>query len=64
GEYAFQEYEADKAVSLFNEKVKPLAEQDAQQLVDSLFEKYKDRKGGEQIKVIEDQLKKMFPRHA
>ncbi|KAJ7373468.1 cation channel [Desmophyllum pertusum] len=64
GEYAFQEYEADKAVALFNEKVKPLAEQDAKQLIDSLFEKYKDKNHVEQIRVIEDQLKKMFPRHA
>ncbi|KAJ7373435.1 cation channel [Desmophyllum pertusum] len=64
GEYAFQEYEADKAVALFNEKVKPLAEQDAKQLIDSLFEKYKYKNHVEQIRVIEDQLKKMFPRHA
>lgn len=64
GKYAFQEYEADKAVTLFNEKIKPLAEEDAKQLIDSLFEKYKDRKGEEQIKAIEDHLKNLFPRHA
>ena len=64
GEYAFHEYEADKAVSHFNEKIKPLAEQDALQMVDSLFEKYKDKTHVEQVKTIESQLKKMFPRHA
>ena len=64
GKYAFHDYEADKAVALFNEKVKPLAEQQAQQLIDNLFSKYKDKNGEEQVKVIEDQLKKMFPRHA
>ena len=64
GEYAFHEYEADKAVSHFNERIKPLAEQDALQIVDSLFEKYKDKSHLEQVKTIENQLKKMFPRHA
>jgi len=64
GEYAFHEYEADKAVSHFNETIKPLAEQDALQLVDSLFEKYKDKSHVEQVRTIENQLKKMFPRHA
>ena len=64
GEYAFHEYEADKAVSHFNERIKPLAEQDALQMVDSLFEKYKDKTHVEQVKTIENQLKKMFPRHA
>lgn len=63
GEYAFHEYEADKAVNHFNEKIKPLAERDAEQLVDSLFEKYKDKSHEEQVKTIETQLKKMFPRH-
>ncbi|KAL9965118.1 hypothetical protein ACROYT_G028872, partial [Oculina patagonica] len=64
GKYVFQEYEADKAVDLFNEKIKPLAEQEAQKLIDSLFNKFKDSKGEAQIKSIEDHLKKMFPRHA
>jgi len=64
GKFAFQEYEADKAVSLFNEKIKPLAEQDAKKLIDSLFEKHQDKKGEEQIKAIEEQLKNLFPRHA
>ena len=64
GEYAFHEYEADKAVSHFNEKIKPLAEQDALLLVDSLFEKYKDKSHVEQVKSIENKLKGMFPRHA
>ena len=64
GNFAFQEYEADKAVSLFNEKIKPLAEQDAKKLIDSLFEKHQDKKGEEQIKAIEEQLKNLFPRHA
>ena len=64
GRYAYEEYEADKAVALFNEKVKPLAEQQAQDLIDSLFEKYKDKGHEEQIKLIEEQLKKLFPRHA
>lgn len=64
GNYEFHEYKADKAVELFNEKIKPLAEQDAQKLIDSLFDKFKDKKGVEQIKVIEDQLKELFPRHA
>lgn len=64
GEYAFQEYEADQAVNLFNEKIKPLAEQDAKKLIDSLFEKYKDKTHEEQVKLIEGTLKKMFPRHA
>ena len=64
GNFAFQEYEADKAVSFFNEKIKPLAEQDAKKLIDSLFEKHQDKKGEEQIKAIEEQLKNLFPRHA
>ena len=64
GEFAFHEYEADKAVTHFNEKIKPLAEQDALQMVDSLFEKYKDKSHVDQVKTIENQLKKMFPRHA
>ena len=64
GKYAFQEYEADKAVDLFNEKIKPLAEKEAKQLIDGLFENNKDRKGEEQIKAIEEHLRKMFPRHA
>lgn len=64
GKFAFQEYEADKAVSLFNEKIKSLAEQDAKKLIDSLFEKHQDKKGEEQIKAIEEQLKNLFPRHA
>lgn len=64
GKYAFQEYEAEKAVTLFNDKIKPLAEADAEQLIESLFEKHKDKKGEEQIKAIEEQLKNLFPRHA
>jgi len=64
GEYAFHEYEADKAVSHFNERIKPLAEQDALQMVDSLFEKYKDKSHVEQVRTIENQLKRLFPRHA
>lgn len=64
GKFALQEYEADKAVSLFNEKIKSLAEQDAKKLIDSLFEKHQDKKGEEQIKAIEEQLKNLFPRHA
>lgn len=64
GEYAFHEYEADQAVSLFNEKIKPLAEQDAKKLIDNLFEQYKDKTHEEQVKLIEATLKKMFPRHA
>ena len=64
GKDAFHEYEADKAVSHFNEKITNLAEQDALQMVDSLFEKYKDKSHVEQVKTIESQLKKMFPRHA
>ncbi|XP_078379066.1 calcium homeostasis modulator protein 6-like [Oculina patagonica] len=64
GEYAFHEYEADQAVTLFNEKIKPLAEQDAKELIDRLFDKYKDKTHEEQVKTIEGTLKKMFPRHA
>ena len=64
GEDAFHEFEADKAVSHFNEKITNLAEQDALQMVDSLVEKYKDKSHVEQVKTIESQLKKMFPRHA
>jgi len=64
GKYAYQEYEADKAVSLFNARIQPLAEQDAKQLVDGLFEKYKDKKHNDQINLIEDELKALYPRHA
>jgi len=64
GKYAYQEYEADKAVSLFNARIQPLAEQDAKQLVDGLFERYKDKKHNDQINLIEDELKALFPRHA
>ena len=64
GKYAFQEYEAEKAVTLFNDKIKPLAEADARRLIESLFEKHKDEKSEEQIKAIEKQLKNLFPRHA
>ena len=64
GKYAFQEYEAEKAASLFNDKIKPLAEADAEQLIESLFEKHKDKAGEEQVNAIEEQLKNLFPRHA
>lgn len=64
GKYAYEEYEADKAVALFNEKVKPLAEQQAQDLIDGLFETYKDKDPEEQLAIVEEQLKKLFPRHA
>lgn len=64
GKDAFEEYEADMAVSLFNERIQPLAEQEAKLLVDNLFEKYKDKKHNEQINLIEDELKEIFPRHA
>ena len=64
GKYAYQEYEAEKAVTLFNDKIKPLAEADAKRLIESLFEKHKDKKGEEQIKAIGEQLKNLFPRHA
>ena len=64
GKYAYQEYEAEKAVTLFNDKIKPLAEADAKRLIESLFEKHKDKNGEEQIKAIEEQLKNLFPRHA
>jgi len=64
GKYAYQEYEADKAVSLFNARIQPLAEQDAKRLVDGLFEKYKDKKHNDQINLIEDELKALYPRHA
>ena len=64
GKYAYQEYEADKAVMIFNERIQPLAEQDAIQLVDDLFDRYKDKKSHEQINLIEKELKNIFPRHA
>ena len=64
GKDAFEEYEADMAVSLFNDRIQPLAEQEAKLLVDNLFEKYKDKKHNEQINLIEDELKEIFPRHA
>ena len=64
GKDAFEEYEADMAVSLFNERIQPLAEQEGKLLVDNLFEKYKDKKHNEQINLIEDELKEIFPRHA
>ncbi|KAM7427789.1 cation channel [Porites harrisoni] len=64
GKRAYHEYEADKAVMLFNEKIKPLAEQDAEQLVDHLFEKHKEKTHEDQIIHIEEELKKIFPRHA
>ena len=64
GKYAYEEYEADIAVALFNEKVKPLAEQQAQDLIDGLFETYKDKDPEEQLAIVEEQLKKLFPRHA
>lgn len=64
GRYAFQEYQADKAVSLFNERIQPLAEQDAKELIDGLFDKYKGKKHNDQINLIEDELKVLFPRHA
>jgi len=64
GKYAFQEYEAEKAVTLFNDKIKPLAEADAERLIKSLFEEHKDKKSKEQIKDIEKQLDHLFPRHA
>lgn len=64
GRHAFDEYKADKAVSLFNAKIQPLAEEDATQLVEGLFEKYKDRQHNDQINLIEDELKARFPRHA
>ena len=64
GNYAYQEYEAEKAVTLFNDKIKPLAEADAKRLIEGLFEKHKDKKGVQQITAIEEQLKNLFPRHA
>ena len=64
GRHAFQEYQADKAVSLFNERIQPLAEQDAKELIDRLFDKYKEKKHNDQINLIEDELKVRFPRHA
>lgn len=64
GKHAFEEFEADKAVSLFNARIQPLAEKEALELVQSLFTKYKDRQHSEQINLIEDELKKRFPRHA
>ncbi|XP_022790373.1 protein FAM26E-like [Stylophora pistillata] len=62
--YALEEYEADEAVALFNDKVKPYAEQQAQDLINGLFEKYKDKDREEQLSIIEEQLGKLFPRHA
>lgn len=64
GKNAYQEYEADKAVSLFNERIQPLAEKDACALIDRLFEKYKDQKHDDKINLIEGELKALFPRHA
>lgn len=64
GKRAYHEYEADKAVMLFNEKIKPLAEQDAERRVDDLFEKHKEKTHEDQIIHIEEELKKIFPRHA
>ena len=64
GRYAFQEYEADEAVSLFNTRIKPLAEQDAKKLIDGLFEKYKEKTHNDKIILIENELKVRFPRHA
>lgn len=64
GKHAFEEFMAEEAVSLFNSRIQPLADKEAMELVDRLFRKYKDHQPSEQINLIEDELKKRFPRHA
>lgn len=64
GKHAFEEFMAEEAVSLFNSRIQRFADKEAMELVDRLFRKYKDHQPSEQINLIEDELKKRFPRHA
>ena len=60
----FEKFEADAAVSYFNDKLKPLAQQGAKQLVDNLFEKYKDRDLLTCVHLCEIELEDLYPNHS
>lgn len=64
GKVDFEKYEADAAVSYFNDKLKPLAQHGAKLLVDNLFEKYKDRDLLTIVRMCEIELEDLYPNHS
>ncbi|XP_031562400.1 calcium homeostasis modulator protein 6-like [Actinia tenebrosa] len=63
----FDEIEANYAMKLYNERIKPLAEERAKTSVDQLFQAYKDEKPGEICEIAtaaEDYLLTVYPKHA
>jgi hypothetical protein len=57
----FDEIEANYAMELFNDRIKPMAEAQAKTSVDQLFEVYKDEKPDEIAKLAEDYLVAVYP---
>ena len=61
---AFDELEANKAVELFNARIQPLAEAEAKKVVDNIFDLYKDKASWDQIRLGEEYLRKVYPKHS
>lgn len=64
GEEDFEKFEAEEVVMYFNSKLKPLAQQGAKQLVDDLFEKYKDHDVVSRVHMCEVSLHDLYPHHS
>ena len=60
----YSQYEADKAVQLFNERIQPLAEEEAKKVIDSFFDKNKDKDPEAQIKLGERYLRSLYPQNS
>ncbi|EDO43444.1 predicted protein [Nematostella vectensis] len=59
----FNELEAEAAVRIFNERLKPEAEKQAKEVVEEFFERYKNQSTEEQVRMGEEFLSKMYPQY-
>ena len=64
GQEDFDKYEADETITYFNSKLKPMAQEKAKELVDSLMEKFKDQNRESLVRMCEVELEERYPNHS